>query len=266
VVNLLGNAIKFTEHGEVVVRVITEAHGEPDILLHFSVSDTGIGIPIEKQQHIFEAFAQADSSTTRKYGGTGLGLAISAQLCELMNGVMWVESEEGRGSIFHFTAHFGRPASPAKQAAESEPVKLRDLPVLVVDDNSTNRKILEEMIANWRMKPVAAPNGPAALDALHRAHQNGTPFRLVLLDGHMPDMDGFEVAARVKQDPQLHGAKVILLTSAGRSEDAARAKAVGVAAALCKPVKQSELWDAIINVLHVPGRQKARPSAARAAS
>jgi two-component system sensor histidine kinase/response regulator len=263
VVNLLGNAIKFTEHGEVVVRVITEAHGEPDILLHFSVSDTGIGIPIEKQQHIFEAFAQADSSTTRKYGGTGLGLAISAQLCELMNGVMWVESEEGRGSIFHFTAHFGRPASPAKQAAESEPVKLRDLPVLVVDDNSTNRKILEEMIANWRMKPVVAPNGPAALDALHRAHQNGSPFRLVLLDGHMPDMDGFEVAARVKQDPQLHGAKVILLTSAGRSEDVARAKAVGVAAALCKPVKQSELWDAIISVLHVPGRQKARPSAAR---
>jgi PAS domain S-box-containing protein len=263
VVNLLGNAIKFTEHGEVVVRVITEAHGEPDILLHFSVSDTGIGIPIEKQQHIFEAFAQADSSTTRKYGGTGLGLAISAQLCELMNGVMWVESEQGRGSIFHFTAHFGRPASPAKQAAESEPVKLRDLPVLVVDDNSTNRKILEEMIANWRMKPVVAPNGPAALDALHRAHQNGTPFRLVLLDGHMPDMDGFEVAARVKQDPQLHGAKVILLTSAGRSEDVARAKAVGVAAALCKPVKQSELWDAIISVLHVPGRQKARPSAAR---
>ena len=142
-------------------------------------------------------------------------------------------------------------------------MKLRDFPVLVVDDNSTNRKILEEMIANWRMKPVVAPNGPAALDALHRAHQNGTPFRLVLLDGHMPDMDGFEVAARVKQDPQLHGAKVILLTSAGRSEDVARAKAVGVAAALCKPVKQSELWDAIISVLHVPGRQKARPSAAR---
>jgi CheY-like chemotaxis protein len=137
------------------------------------------------------------------------------------------------------------------------------LPVLVVDDNSTNRKILEEMIANWRMKPVAAPSGPAAIEALRRAHQSGTPFRLVLLDGHMPEMDGFEVAARVKQDPQLHGAQVILLTSAGRSEDVARAKAVGVAAALSKPVKQSELWDAIVSALHVPGRQKVRPSSAR---
>ena len=174
--NLVGNAIKFTEHGEVVVQVNVETHGEPDILLHFSVTDTGIGIPAEKQQHVFEAFAQADSSTTRKYGGTGLGLAISAQLCELMNGVMWVESEEGRGSTFHFTAHFGKPGTPAKKAADSEPVKLRDLPVLVVDDNSTNRKILEEMIANWRMKPVAAANGPAAMEALQRAHKNGTPF------------------------------------------------------------------------------------------
>ena len=264
VVNLVGNAIKFTEQGEVVVQVNVEAHGEPDILLHFSVTDTGIGIPIEKQQHIFEAFAQADSSTTRKYGGTGLGLAISAQLCELMNGVMWVESEEGRGSIFHFTAHFGRPGTPAKQSGQSEPVKLRDLPVLVVDDNSTNRKILEEMIANWRMKPVAAPNGPAAIEALQRAHKNGTPFRLVLLDGHMPGMGGFEVAARVKQDPQLHGAEVILLTSAGRSEDVARAKTVGVAAALSKPVKQSELWDAIVTALNVPGQQKSRASSSAA--
>jgi PAS domain S-box-containing protein len=266
VVNLVGNAIKFTEHGEVVVQVNVEAHGEPDILLHFSVTDTGIGIPSEKQQHIFEAFAQADSSTTRKYGGTGLGLAISAQLCELMNGVMWVESEEGRGSTFHFTAHFGRPETPAKRSGQSEPVKLRDLPVLVVDDNSTNRKILEEMIGNWRMKPVAAANGPAAIDALQRAHKNGAPFRLVLLDGHMPGMDGFEVAARVKQDPQLHGAEVILLTSAGRSEDVARAKAVGVAATLSKPVKQSELWDAIATALNVPGRQKSRASSLSAAA
>ncbi|MGB7754423.1 MAG: response regulator [Candidatus Acidiferrales bacterium] len=261
VVNLVGNAIKFTEQGEVVVQVNVETHGEPDILLHFSVTDTGIGIPSEKQQHIFEAFAQADSSTTRKYGGTGLGLAISAQLCELMNGVMWVESEEGRGSIFHFTAHFGRPETPAKKSGESEPVKLQDLPVLVVDDNSTNRKILEEMIGNWRMKPVVAANGPAAMEALQRAHKNGAPFRLVLLDGHMPGMDGFEVAARVKQDPQLHGAEVILLTSAGRSEDVARAKTVGAAATLSKPVKQSELWDAIVTALNVPGRQKSRASA-----
>jgi PAS domain S-box-containing protein len=265
VVNLVGNAIKFTEHGEVVVQANVEEHGEPDVLLHFSVTDTGIGIPAEKQAHIFEAFAQADSSTTRKYGGTGLGLAISAQLCELMNGVMWVESEEGRGSIFHFTAHFRRPGATTKKSPDAEPVKLRDLPVLVVDDNSTNRKILEEMIANWRMKPVAAANGPAAMEALQRAHKSGKPFRLVLLDGHMPGMDGFEVAARVKQDPQLHGAEVILLTSAGRSEDVARAKAVGVAAALSKPVKQSELWDAIVTALNVPGRQKERASSSSAA-
>jgi CheY-like chemotaxis protein len=176
-----------------------------------------------------------------------------------------VESEEGRGSIFHFTAHFGRPGTPAKQSGQSEPVKLRDLPVLVVDDNSTNRQILEEMIANWRMKPVAAANGPAAMEALQRAHKNGTPFRLVLLDGHMPGMDGFEVAARVKQDPELHGAEVILLTSAGRSEDVARAKTVGVAAALSKPVKQSELWDAIVTALNVPGQQKSRTSSSAAA-
>src|SRR5580658_9926453 len=257
VVNLVGNAIKFTEQGEVVVQVNVETHGEPDILLHFSVTDTGIGIPTEKQQHIFEAFAQADSSTTRKYGGTGLGLAISAQLCELMNGVMWVESEEGRGSTFHFTAHFGRPETPAKRSGQSEPVKLRDLPVLVVDDNSTNRKILEEMIGNWRMKPVAAANGPAAIDALQRAHKNGAPFRLVLLDGHMPGMDGFEVAARVKQDPQLHGAEVILLTSAGRSEDVARAKTVGVAATLSMPGRLKSRASSL------PATAKARARAAR---
>ncbi|MFZ3216373.1 MAG: response regulator [Candidatus Acidiferrales bacterium] len=262
VVNLVGNAIKFTEHGEVVVQAKVEECSEQEVLLHFSVSDTGIGIPLEKQQHIFEAFAQADMSTTRKYGGTGLGLAISAQLCELMSGLMWVESEEGQGSTFHFTARFGRPPSCAEKSAEPAPIKLRDLPVLVVDDNSTNRQILEEMIANWRMKPVAAANGAAALEALRRAHKSGNPFRLVLLDGHMPEMDGFEVAARVRQDPQLRDSAVILLTSAGRSEDVARARNARVAASLSKPVKQSELWDAIVTALHVPGPRKRRPSAA----
>src|SRR5579863_2212764 len=263
VVNLVGNAIKFTEHGEVVVRVVTEAHGEPDVLLHFSVSDTGIGIPMEKQQHIFEAFAQADSSTTRKYGGTGLGLAISAQLCELMGGVMWVESEVGRGSTFHFTAHFGRPQSSTEKAPEPAPLKLHDLPVLVVDDNATSRQILEEMIGNWRMKPVTAKDGPSAMEALRRAHKEGSPFRLVLLDAHMPGMDGFDVAAQVKHDPHLRGTTLILLTSAGHTEDIARAKSLGAAAALTKPAKQSELWDAIITALHVAGRQKSRPSVAQ---
>jgi PAS domain S-box-containing protein len=264
VVNLVGNAIKFTDRGEVVLRANLESQAKDDILLHFSVTDTGIGIPVEKQQRIFEAFAQADTSTTRKYGGTGLGLAISAQLCELMGGVMWVESEVGRGSTFHFTAHFGRPPAPVEEKiVDAAPVKLLDLPVLVVDDNATSRQILDEMIANWRMKPVTAKDGRSAMEALRRAHKDGHPFRLVLLDAHMPAMDGFEVASHVKHDPHLHGTTVILLTSAGHTEDMARAKSLGAAASVAKPVKQSDLWDAIITALHVAGRQKARPSVAQ---
>jgi PAS domain S-box-containing protein len=263
VVNLVGNAIKFTDRGEVVLRANLESQAKDDILLHFSVTDTGIGIPVEKQQRIFEAFAQADTSTTRKYGGTGLGLAISAQLCELMGGVMWVESEVGRGSTFHFTAHFGRAPASAEKIGEQAPVKLLDLPVLVVDDNATSRQILEEMIANWRMKPVTAKDGRSAMEILRRAHKDGQPFRLVLLDAHMPAMDGFEVASHVKHDPHLHGTTVILLTSAGHTEDMARAKSLGAAASVAKPVKQSDLWDAIITALHVAGRQKARPSVAQ---
>jgi PAS domain S-box-containing protein len=264
VVNLVGNAIKFTDRGEVVLRANLESQAKDDILLHFSVTDTGIGIPVEKQQRIFEAFAQADTSTTRKYGGTGLGLAISAQLCELMGGVMWVESEVGRGSTFHFTAHFGRTQAPVEEKiADAAPVKLLDLPVLVVDDNATSRQILDEMIANWRMKPVTAKDGRSAMETLRRAHKDGHPFRLVLLDAHMPAMDGFEVASHVKHDPHLHGTTVILLTSAGHTEDMARAKSLGAAASVAKPVKQSDLWDAIITALHVAGRQKARPSVAQ---
>jgi PAS domain S-box-containing protein len=264
VVNLVGNAIKFTDRGEVVLRANLESQAKDDILLHFSVTDTGIGIPVEKQQRIFEAFAQADTSTTRKYGGTGLGLAISAQLCELMGGVMWVESEVGRGSTFHFTAHFGRPQAPVEEKiVDAAPVKLLDLPVLVVDDNATSRQILDEMIANWRMKPVTAKDGRSAMETLRRAHKDGHPFRLVLLDAHMPAMDGFEVASHVKHDPHLHGTTVILLTSAGHTEDMARAKSLGAAASVAKPVKQSDLWDAIITALHVAGRQKARPSVAQ---
>lgn len=262
VLNLVGNAIKFTERGEVVLRGNLESQAKDDILLHFSVTDTGIGIPQEKQQRIFEAFAQADTSTTRKYGGTGLGLAISAQLCELMGGVMWVESEVGRGSTFHFTAHFGTPQKSAQKIAEPSPVKLQDLPVLIVDDNATSRQILEEMIGNWRMKPVTAKDGPSAMEALRRAHKEGNPFRLVLLDAHMPGMDGFDVAAQVKHDPHLRGTTLILLTSAGHTEDIARAKSLGAAAALTKPAKQSELWDTIVTALHGAGRQKSPRSAA----
>jgi CheY-like chemotaxis protein len=262
-VNLVGNAIKFTERGEVVLHAGVEKREGTDVVLHFSVTDTGIGIPIEKQKRIFEAFAQADTSTTRKYGGTGLGLAICAQLAELMGGRVWVESQVGSGSTFHFTARFGLQNASAEKSPEPAPVKLQNLPVLVVDDNATNRRILEEMITNWRMRPVAAANGAAALKAMKRARTEGNPFQVVLLDGHMPKMDGFEVAARVKKDPHLRHATVILLTSAGRREDVSRAKTLGAAAALTKPVKQSELWDAIVTALHVPGRAKKRPSMTR---
>src|SRR6202044_1211706 len=162
------------------------------------------------------------------------------------------------------TARFRLQNIPAKELAEISPVKLQGLPVLVVDDNATNRRILEEMISNWRMKPVAAPNGAAALKAMKRARAEGNPFQVVLLDGHMPEMDGFEVAAKVKKDPHLKHATVILLTSAGKREDQSRAKTLGAAAALTKPVKQSELWDAIVTALHVPVHAKARPSASRA--
>ena len=263
VVNLVGNAIKFTEHGEVVLHAGVETREGAEVKLHFSVTDTGIGIPIEKQKRIFEAFAQADTSTTRKYGGTGLGLAICAQLAELMGGRVWVESQVGCGSTFHFTARFGLVNPSAKKPLEASPLKLQDLPVLVVDDNATNRRILEEMITNWRMKPVAAASGAAALKAMKRARTLGDPFRVVLLDGHMPEMDGFEVAARVKKDPHLRHAAVILLTSAGKREDLSRAKTLGAAVALTKPVKQSELWDAIVTALHVPVDAKTRPSTVR---
>jgi PAS domain S-box-containing protein len=262
VVNLVGNAIKFTESGEVVLNASVESRTKEDVVLHFSVTDTGIGIPQEKQKAIFEAFAQGDASTTRKYGGTGLGLSISSQLSELMGGRIWLESEPGRGSAFHFTVRLGLQTSAVNEQAPV-PVKLLDLPVLVVDDNSTSRKILEEMLTNWKMKPVAAGSGPAALEALKHSQKKGEPFRLVLADGHMPGMDGFDLSSSVHRDPRLRGVTIILLTFAGRREDQARAKSAGAAAAVTKPVKQSELWDAIVTALHVPVRQKVRPSAAR---
>jgi signal transduction histidine kinase/CheY-like chemotaxis protein len=263
VVNLVGNAIKFTENGEVVLNASVESRTNDDVVLHFSVTDTGIGIPQEKQKAIFEAFAQGDASTTRKYGGTGLGLSISSQLSELMGGRIWLESEPGRGSAFHFTVRLGLQPSAVNEAAPPVPVKLLDLPVLVVDDNSTSRKILEEMLANWKMKPIAVDSGPAAIEALKSAQKKGEPIRLVLADGHMPGMDGFDLSASVRSDAQLRGVTIILLTFAGHREDQARAKSAGAAAAVTKPVKQSELWDAIVTALHVPGRHKVRSSAAR---
>jgi PAS domain S-box-containing protein len=251
VVNLVGNAIKFTEHGEVVLRVQAEPRGNGDVQLRFSVADTGIGIAPEKQAVIFEAFSQADSSTTRRYGGTGLGLAISAQLVELMGGRISVESEPGQGSTFHFTAWFevqqpGIGESPARWRT------LTDLPVLIVDDNATNRRILEEVITNWHMRPVAVEGGASALATLEKSVRADQPFAVVLLDGHMPDMDGFTVAERISQDRRYAGAKLVMLTSAGQPEDVARCRRLGISAYLTKPIKQSELFDVIVSAIGQP--------------
>lgn len=267
-VNLVGNAIKFTERGEVVVRAEMESLAGGNALIHFSVTDTGIGISVEQQQHIFEAFEQGDSTTTRKYGGTGLGLAISRQLVELMNGRIWVESELGRGSTFHFTARFGVQAqaeqSPVESEAAQKPVKLHDLPVLLVSSDAVARRVIEEMLAGWHMKPVVAASGPAAFEALERAHQEGAPFRLMILDADLAGMDGYDVAARVKENSDWCCTALILIASGAGRECQKRAKHLGAKVAIGKPASQSELWNAIITSL--PVRGKFRPSAARGKS
>ena len=254
VVNLVGNAIKFTDYGEVVLRVQPESHVDGEVRLHFSVTDTGIGIPAEKQKLIFEAFSQADSSTTRRYGGTGLGLAISQQLVELMGGRIWVESHAGQGSTFHFTATF-EVQSPAVLQPDSLGLQLTDLPVLIVDDNETNRRILEEVLTNWHMHPVATDGSVTALAALEKSIAENHAFKIILLDAHMPMMDGFGLAERIKQDPQWRGVKLIMLTSSGQPEDVSRCQTLGISAYLTKPVKQSELFDVIVSVLS-PGEQQ----------
>ncbi len=257
-VNLAGNAIKFTKQGEVVVDVRTESAGAGEACLHFAVSDTGIGIPPEKQQLIFEAFAQADSSTTREHGGTGLGLAISSQLVEMMGGRIWLESEVGRGSTFHFTARFGAGKGlPA--GAVLEPEFLQDLPVLVVDDNATNRRILRETLAKWAMKPTAVDSGQAAMAVLDAVKMAATPFRLAIIDGRMPGMDGFALIERIRRDPDLSGTPVILLTSADSQGSAARCRQLGVRVCVTKPVRQSELFDAVVTALARPSRLR-RPA------
>jgi PAS domain S-box-containing protein len=268
VVNLLGNAIKFTEHGEVVVTVSVdkETRGQGDnekesgpasvslspclpVSLYFEVRDTGIGIPADKQRSLFQAFTQLDSSTTRKYGGTGLGLAISARLVGLMGGRIWLDSEVGRGSTFHFTARFDRAEAAALPQPSAAPVTLQQLPVLIVDDNATNRRILQEMLASWRMRPTAVDSGAAALAVLAEARDRGQPFPLVLLDSMMPEMDGFTLAAQIKKQPGLAQAVLLMVSSADRHGDAARCRELGIAAYLTKPVRQSELLDRIVSVL-----------------
>ncbi len=252
-VNLVGNAIKFTGAGEVVVSLTLEQATATDVTVHLSVRDTGIGIPTEQQARIFQAFEQADSSTTRRYGGTGLGLAICGRLVAMMGGRIWVESELGRGSTFHFTIRVGAaPEVPRALFVGETVAQLRAIRALVVDDNATNRRLVEQLLRNWRMEPTTVDGGAEALRSLVRARAAGQPFRLVLIDGRMPEMDGFALAARIKEDPSLAGSTVLMLTSDDRPGDLARCRALGIAAYLVKPIRQSELLDAIVTALGSP--------------
>ncbi len=251
-VNLVGNAIKFTQEGEVAVSVEIESETDERALLHFTINDTGIGIPIEKQPKIFEAFEQADGSTTRKYGGTGLGLTITRQLVNMMGGRVWVESQPGVGSQFHFTVDLGLQPSPPETELSEEAFSLDGVPVLVVDDNATNRRILEKTLLHWKMVPTTVPGAVEALEVLEKAHMQGAGFRLILTDCMMPRVDGFELIERINRHPEILTPTIIMLTSAGERGDASRCMKLGVAAYLLKPIRQSDLLHAIVKVLRDP--------------
>ena len=254
IVNLVGNSIKFTERGEIEVDVRMEAQNAEGVILRFSIRDTGIGIPADKQDKIFGAFTQADSSTTRKYGGTGLGLTIAGQLVGLMGGRLWVESELGKGSTFCFTIQvcMGVAASPAVPLDVSQ---LAGASILIVDDNATNRRILGEAVIGWEMISTVVDGAVAAIETLKQACESGTQLPVVLTDAHMPDMDGFGLVERIRQDPLLADVKVVILTSGGQRGDAARCKQLGVAAYLSKPFDRLELRDVLLHVLaHDPAK------------
>jgi signal transduction histidine kinase/CheY-like chemotaxis protein len=251
--NLIGNAIKFTEEGEILVTVAKESECEDSLLLHFTVLDTGIGIPVEKRQIIFEAFTQADDSTTRKFGGTGLGLAISARLVKMMGGRIWMEGREDRpGSAFHFTAKLGKFADDIPRPPLAHAAVMRNVSVLIVDDNATNRHLLMEMLKRWSMAPVAVNSGRQAIQAVRERAVAGNPFQVVLLDSHMSGMDGFETAAQLKngtaQTESGLGIPIIMLTSVGAAGEEARCRTAGIRMHLHKPVSPTELMQAICSV------------------
>jgi two-component system, sensor histidine kinase and response regulator len=248
VVNLVGNAIKFTEKGEIEVSVQVEAPSIEGTILQFSVRDTGIGIPVDKQHQIFGAFTQADSSTTRKYGGSGLGLTISAQLVGLMGGKIWVESEAGKGSTFYFTVQVGQ----AETESPSEPLdmpQLAGVSVLVVDDNATNRRVLAETVLRWKMAPTAVESAAEAMKALQQARDSGTQLPLILTDAHMPGVDGYGLVKAIRENPSFSDVKIVMLTSGGKRGDAARCQALGIAAYLSKPFDALELREVLLQVL-----------------
>jgi len=247
--NLLSNSIKFTHKGEVVVTVQPQSIAADKIWLHFIVKDSGIGIPAEKIKSIFDPFAQVDSSTSRLYGGTGLGLAIVSQLVELMGGKIWAESNLGEGSTFHFTISLS-----LQEGSEEEPVPIKfedikGISVLAVDDNATNRRILQEMLTNWHMRPTVVEDAREALKILQEAREQGKTFQLILIDANMPEMDGYALAEEIKKHPELGNAFIMMLSSAGFRGEASRCRRLGLSAYLTKPIKQSYLLDAIMLAL-----------------
>lgn len=245
--NLIGNALKFTEAGEVIVRASKESEADNQVVIRFAISDTGIGISKIAQRYLFQAFTQADGSTTRKYGGTGLGLAISKQLVNLMGGEIGVTSVEGKGSTFWFTAKFHQQIAPSA-VVQSNALSLENVRVLIVDDNATNRKILRHQLASWKMIPEVADSAEQALAVLRSAAARGLPFNMTVLDLMMPGMDGFQLARAIKSDPRIAGVSLVLLTSYGQRGDGATARAAGIAAYLTKPVRQSQLFDCLASV------------------
>jgi two-component system sensor histidine kinase/response regulator len=256
IVNLVGNAIKFTETGEVVVRAELRKRTADGYQLHFKVADTGIGIPPEKQQLIFDPFSQADGSTTRRFGGTGLGLTISSRLVALMGGQIGIRSEVGHGSTFYFDANFLQAKSPAAQSCPVSPAKLKGLRVLVVDDNATNRRVLAGLLRVWGARPASVESGPEAIEELRRAAIAGEAYPLLLTDAMMPDMDGFMLVEELRKVPGLAPRTIMMLTSADRQADSARCRRLGMAAYLVKPVKADELQIAILAALSGTNREK----------
>jgi len=264
IVNIAGNSLKFTEEGEIVIRVEMESESDDSVNLHFMVSDTGIGIPVDKLDTIFKSFEQVDSSTTRKYGGTGLGLSITKRFIEMMGGKIHVESpnrfrlEEGSnawnqkprpggpGSIFHFTVSFERSRLKDISIPRPKPQDLSGMPVLIVDDNYTNRILLQEMITSWGLVPTIAADGKEAIHIFNRAFNSGTSYRLILLDMQMPELDGFDTAQIIKDAPSGKDVKIIILSSIGQRGDSNRCKEVGISGYLHKPIKQSDLFEAIM--------------------
>jgi CheY-like chemotaxis protein len=254
--NLGGNAIKFTEKGEVNITCSLKNQGNSRVQLHFSISDSGIGIPPDMRERIFESFEQVDGSMTRKHSGTGLGLSISKRLVELMQGRIWVESEVGRGSAFYFEIEMGLDPDTHRSGTALEKVNIQGKRVLVVDDNHTNREILYEMLTRWSLDVQVAASGKEAIACMQTAVDTGKPLHLVLVDAQMPEMDGFQVSAHIKEDPRFKSAIIIMVTSMGLHDDSKRCQEIGVEGYMVKPLKQSELLAEIQRILGLSGRDK----------